>query len=412
MNKPRQHFVPLLPAASAQPLLKTYRQRLGQLAAEIGQLEKQKPQSPQLQQKLNALRSEQKLLHRRGLPPDLPGAYAVSEGKPVNVALHLQGDPEKPGSVVKRGVPKFLEGSKPVVIPSGASGRLQLAQWLTRPDHPLTGRVLVNRVWQYHFGRGIVGTANNFGLRGEEPTHPELLDYLAAEFVRDGWSIKKLHRRILLSKTYQLASTADPSNAAKDPGNRWLWRFERRRLDAEAIRDSMLQVSGNLQRQRPGVQPFPPISQWGWTQHNPFKDVYPSKHRSVYLMTQRIQRHPYLALFDGPDTNTSTARRSDSTVPLQALYLMNHPFVREQAEGLARRLLATEKQPAQRIGRAHRWVWGRPPTPVEVSRGLTYLQRYSQELARIGTPPDRVEIEAWTSYARVLLTANEFVYVD
>src|SRR5262249_23037668 len=151
---------------------------------------------------------------------------------------------------------------------------------------------------------------------------------------------KALHRDILLSKAYQLASSHDDANAAKDPGNRRYWRYDRRRLDAEAIRDAMLMISGKLDLKRPGGHPFPPIETWGWTQHNPFKAAYASSHRSVYLMTQRIQRHPYLGLFDGADTNTSTEQRGTSTVPQQALFLMNNPWVKGQAEGFARRLTA------------------------------------------------------------------------
>src|SRR5262249_54456738 len=150
----------------------------------------------------------------------------------------------------------------------------------------------------------------------------------------------------------------------------------------------------------------------GWTQHNPFKDVYASNHHSVYLMTQRIQRHPFLGLFDGPDTNASTGKRPDSTVPLQALYLMNNPFVREQAEGLARRLLGGSKDAERRIVRGCEWAWGRPPSAAEVEKGIAYVQRYTSALAKAGTPAERLELEAWTSYARVLLTANEFFYVD
>jgi hypothetical protein len=287
-----------------------------------------------------------------------------------------------------------------------------LAQWLTRPENPLTTRVLVNRVWHYHFGAGIVATPSNFGVRGEPPSHPELLDWLTTQFIKDGWSIKALHRRIMLSKAYQLASTDDPINAVKDPGNRWHWRFERRRLEAEAIRDALLAVSGNLDRRRPGVHPFPPISQWGWTQHNAFKEVYPSNYRSVYLMTQRLQRHPFLALFDGPDTNHSTDKRSSSTVPLQALYLMNNPFVKEQAESLAKKLIASTSEESKRIERMVELAWGRPPGAAEVDRASLYLKQYKEELARSGAPEEKQELEVWTSYARIILTANEFVYVE
>ena len=212
-------------------------------------------------------------------------------------------------TVVPRGVPRFAipgrRASQPAVSAQG-SGRLELARWLTQPDNPLTPRVMVNRIWQHHFGRGIVATPSNFGLRGDPPTHPELLDWLAARFVAAGWSIKTIHREILLSQTYQLSSDLDPHDAALDPDDRWLWRFPRQRLDAESIRDAMLAVAGNLDENRPGLHPFPPIETWHWTQHDAFKAVYPSNHAAVYLMTQRLVKHPYLAIFDGPDTNVST----------------------------------------------------------------------------------------------------------
>jgi hypothetical protein len=409
MAKHRQHFAPLVPSAEAAPRLKAYHEKVKELKTQLVELPKQRDQDAR---RLNQVKSELAVLERLGMPPDLPAAYAASEGKPIDVPMQLRGDPDSLGPVVKRGVPKFLAAAPPIPVPEGSSGRLQLAQWLTRPSHPLTARVMVNRIWQYHFGRGIVATPSNFGLRGEAPTHPELLDFLTDRFIKGGWSVKAMHRLVMLSKTYQLASVNDPANAAKDPDNRWHWRYDRRRLDAEAIRDALLAVSGNLDLRRPGPHPFPPIQQWGWTQHNPFKDVYPSNHRSVYLMTQRLQRHPYLGLFDGPDTNYSTDQRSSSTVPLQALYLMNNPFTREQGEGLARRLLAYSPDGRKRVERAVELAWGRPPASAEVEKAIAYIRQYQEELAKVGTPPERLELEAWTSYGRVILTANEFVYLD
>jgi hypothetical protein len=328
------------------------------------------------------------------------------------VPIQLRGDPAAPGPVVPRGVPAFLSDGQSFQVSAGGSGRLELARWLTRPEHPLTARVMVNRIWQSHFGKGLVATPNNFGLRGEEPTHQDLLDWLAGEFVRSGWSVKHLHRLILSSKTYQLACVHDAANAARDPANRYYWRADRRRLDAESIRDALLLAGGHLDRSRPGPHPFPPMRDWHWTQHNAFKQVYASNHRSVYLMTQRLQRHPFLGLFDGPDTNHSTEKRTSSTVPLQALYLMNNPLVREQSERLARRLIADTPDAAGRIRRACELAWNRPPLPGEILRALAYLDRYRQELQMAGAPPERVELEAWTSYARVLLTSNEFLYLD
>jgi hypothetical protein len=293
-----------------------------------------------------------------------------------------------------------------------ASGRLQLAQWITRNDHPLTPRVIVNRVWQHHFGRGIVTTSSNFGIRGNEPSHPELLDWLTWHFVSGGWSIKDLHRQIVLSKTYQLSTENDSANAAIDPANRWLWRFERRRLDAEPIRDAMLAISDRLDLRRQPAHLFPPIESWSWTQHNAFRAVYPTNGRSVYLMTQRLVKHPFLAIFDGPDTNTSTDMRSLSTVPSQALFLLNNPFVHEQADALAERLIRSATESQRRIELAWELAWNRPPTLVEAKRASCYLQDYAHALSETGTPAGRRDHESWTSLAKILLTANEFLYVE
>jgi cytochrome c553 len=451
----RMHFVPLVPPKDAAPRLATHQKRVRDLEARIHLLEKDDPLARklaaldrqieaktkarsgstqpngsdpkaelaalrqerervehQLQGRFPGLRMELRRLVRPGLPADLPGAHAVQEGIPLDMYIHRHGDETQHGPVAHRAVPKFLAGGHPPVIPTKSSGRLQLAEWLARPDNPLTARVMVNRIWQHHFGKGIVTTPSNFGVRGEPPTHPELLDWLAGRFIDSGWSIKAMHRLILRSKTYQLASADDDVDAAQDPGNRWYWRADRQRLDAEGIRDALLTVSGRLDRRRQGPHPFPPIESWGWTQHNPFKDTYTSNHRSIYLMTQRLKRHPFLALFDGPDTNTSTDVRPTSTVPQQALFLMNNAFVREQAEGLARRLIAASPDERQRIDLAHQLAWSRPAEATEQEAGLHYVEEYRKQLAAAGTPADRIELEAWTSYARVLLCANEFVYLD
>jgi hypothetical protein len=299
-------------------------------------------------------------------------------------------------------------------LPAGAagSGRLQLADWLTRRDNPLTARVLVNRVWMHHFGQGLVRTPNNFGRQGQPPSHPELLDFLAARFMSDGWSIKPLHRTLLLSHCYRLASTADTHNEAVDPGNEWLWHFARHRLDAEAIRDSFLAVSGKLERGPAGPHPFPPENSWGFTQHNPFEAVYPTNCRSVYLMTQRTRRHPFLALFDGADPNLSVGQRSVTTVPTQALFFLNNPFVHEQATAFADRLQKTAADDRGRIELAHVLALGRKPTAAEVAAAEDYLRRYARELETLGVQPGQRRAQAWTSYASVLFRGNEFLYVD
>ncbi len=264
MKRPREYFVPLRPAAEAAPLLEARRQRLDELHALAARAEKEKTLLAQ------PLRDELLALERTNLPPSLSGAYAVAEGTPADVPIQFGGDPARPGPVARRGPPRFLAGREPFVIRMG-SGRLELARWLTAPENPLFARVMVNRLWQHHFGRGLVATPSNFGLRGEPPTHPELLDWLAAEFVRRGWSVKAMHRLIVLSKTYRLASTNDAASAARDPANAWYCRSDRRRLDAEAVRDALLAAGGHLDTSRPGPHPFPPIAAWAWTQHAPFK---------------------------------------------------------------------------------------------------------------------------------------------
>ncbi len=226
--------------------------------------------------------------------PKLPTGepvYAVGEGTPHNVHIHKRGDPTNLGPEAPR---RFLQilGGQPLPAACKGSGRLQLAEWLSSPKNPLTARVMVNRIWQHHFGEGLVRTPNNFGKQGRPPTHPELLDYLADRFVADGWSVKAMHRMILLSRSYKLSSADDEHDRALDPNNESLWCFDRRRLDAEAIRDSLLAVSGALDRTMAGPHPFPPADTWNFTQHSPFQAVYETNHRSVYLMTQRTAPPP------------------------------------------------------------------------------------------------------------------------
>ncbi len=381
-----------------------------QLTAELKRAEKagNKADVEKLTKELKPWQEAQRL----DAPPGMPVAYAVGDGQAADVHVQLRGEPQNPGPLVSRGVPQFLAGDHPPQIPPGASGRLELAQWLTSPDNPLTARVMANRVWQWHFGRGLVATPSNFGMRGAPPDHPELLDYLARRLIESGWSIKSLHREIMASRTYALASTGNAENAHRDPDNRFYWRFDRRRLDAESIRDAMLWASGQLDVSRPAIHPFPPVGEWHWTQHAPFKASYPSRHRSMYLMTQRIQRHPYLSLFDSPDTNMSTDVRTTATVPSQALFLMNNPFVSEQATALAERLIASSADTIKRIELAGLLCWSRKLNANDIERAASYLNGIRTELDRIGTPPDRAQRDTWASYARVLLASNEFVYVD
>ncbi|WP_435016298.1 PSD1 and planctomycete cytochrome C domain-containing protein [Tundrisphaera sp. TA3] len=352
-------------------------------------------------------------MEKAGLLATVPHAYAVRDGDPTDVKLHIGGDPTKLGELVPRGVLRALEPDGTIDLPPTGSGRLALARWLTDgPPRPLTARVMANRIWQHHFGKPIVPTPSDFGLRGLPPSHPDLLEWLAGEFVASGWSVKAMHRRIMLSETYRLASDHDSGNAALDTGNARYWRFDRRPLDAEALRDGLLALGGNLDLSRPGPHPFPAPESWTFTAHHQFKAVYPSDHRSVYLMVQRLHPHPYLSLFNGPDTSVTTATRDGSTVASQALYLLNNPFVHDQSRRLASRLIADEADPAARLGLAYLRAFGRGPTAAERSRAMAFLSGYESRLEAEGVAAERRAEECWAALARALLASNEFLYVD
>jgi len=340
---------------------------------------------------------------------DFAAAYAVSEGKAVDAAVQRRGDPGQRGPVVARGAGRFgcLEVAPARSPAPGASGRLELAEWLTRLDHPLTARVLVNRLWQHHFGRGLVATPSNFGRTGAPPTHPALLDWLAGQLVRSGWSIKTVQRAIVTSRTYRLASRLDPAASAADPENRRYWRFTPIRLDAEPIRDAMLAAAGRLDRRMEVRQPFPPIKEWKYTQHQPFRAEYESRLRSVYLLTRRLAKDSFLGLFDGPDANTSTEERTTAITPSQALYFLNHPFVREQARAFADRLIAAEADPEGRLDAALESVWGRLADPGERERLLGFVAASVR-----GAAGSAAERGAWAGLAAVLFASCEFLYVD
>ena len=337
----------------------------------------------------------------------LPRAYAVAEGTPHDERIQLKGEPETLGAAVPR---RFLEvlGGQPIT-PGAGSGRRDLAEWIADPKNPLTPRVIVNRVWQGHFGTGLVRTPDNFGVRGEPPTHPELLDWLAARFVADGWSLKRLHRLIMTSAAYRRSVAEDAADARIDPDNAALWRFARRRLTAEEIRDALLAASGDLDPTPGGPHPFPEPATWAqYSQHNPFLAAYDHDRRGVYLMTQRIKRHPFLALFDGADPNSCTGRRDSTTVPTQALFYLNDPFVHARAASLAGRLLAALPDDAARLDRACRLLFGRPPRPEEAAIAGRFLATYAVG----GLPEDQRRKAAWAGWLRVMFSSNAFAYVD
>ena len=368
---------------------------------------------PDAQQSMAMLDTEIKSLTERrqstSTESPYPVAYGVSEGAPKNSRVQLRGEPLRLSDEVPRRNLELLGGE---LVPAGSgSGRLELANWITRPTNPLTARVFVNRVWQWHFGEGLVASPSDFGSRGERPTHPELLDWLAGEFVASGWSVKSLHRLIMNSRTYQLASIDNNSNLLVDPGNRLHWRYTRRPLEAESLRDAMLAVSGRLDKSVPESHPFPSVDSWGFTIHNPFHAVYESNHRSIYLMVQRNRRHPYLALFDAADPNQSIASRQPTTTPTQALYLMNSPFVHEMSEGFARRVVSLTGDEQLRAQWAFETAHGQIPEDGVVREALAFISAYREKLAS-KDPSVEQDIASWAALARVLLTSNAFLYVD
>ncbi|MCE9561424.1 MAG: PSD1 and planctomycete cytochrome C domain-containing protein [Planctomycetes bacterium] len=343
------------------------------------------------------------LVKLQPLRPEL--AYAVVEGTAKNAKLQLRGDPEKPGAEVPR---RWLEvlGGQTVPANSG-SGRLELAGWLTSNANPLTPRVMVNRIWQHHFGKGLVQSPNDFGARGMAPTHPELLDWLSAEFVASGWRIRHFHKLIVLSAAYQQGSESRAEAVKVDVNNNLYWRFDRRRLSGEEIRDSLLAVSGQLDRTPGHEHPFPPEKSWGFTQHAPFNTVYETDRRSVYVISIRNRRHPFLGLFDGADPNATTPQRQVTTVPTQALYFLNDPFFHKQAEKLSASVFA--KPEATRLDELFRITLLRPPTAKDRTTADAFLTSYAAQLSE--PVADRPKI-AWAALTRVLLASNEFLYLD
>ena len=332
-------------------------------------------------------------------------ALAASDGDGVNEPVHLRGNYRTPGRVVPR---RFLEvcDRAPALGSEAGSGRLQLAQRMIAPSNPLLARVLVNRLWQHHFGEGIVRTPDDFGVMGERPTHPELLDYLASEFVKQGWSLKKMHRLMVLSRTYRMASDPNPKADAADPQNRLLHRMPIRRLEAECIRDGILAVSGRLDPKLYGAPVMPNLNAF-----TPGRGAAPSGpldgdgRRTIYLSVRRNFLIPMLLAFDYPVPVTTQGRRTVSSVPSQALTLLNDPFVVAQSQEWAKHLLAEPGAPDQRIDRMYETAFGRFPKPSERAAALAFLTTQSQEY---GHPDDP---RAWSDLGHVLFNVKEFIFI-
>jgi hypothetical protein len=341
----------------------------------------------------------------RNSTPPLPCANGAQEGGPRfslfpgvgDVRIHVRGSYSNLGPRVPRHFPRVLAGDRQPPITSG-SGRLELARWVGSADNPLTARVMVNRIWQHHFGEGIVRTPSNFGRRGTPPTHPELLDWLARRFVESGWSVKAVHRLILLSAAYQESSRPTPELLHADPDNLLFGRMNRRRLEAEALRDGLLAVCGRLEETRGG----------------PAADPHGTR-RMLYLKVARSDRSGFGTLFDAADASMHVEKRTTSTVAPQALSLLHGPLVLEGLQQLTSRPEVAKGAPAERVQALYRVIFGRKATPEEVAVGCRFTESLTAEPA---APAKGAEMEKvaplgpWETYAQALLLSNEFLFVD
>ncbi|HWB97855.1 MAG TPA: DUF1553 domain-containing protein, partial [Bryobacteraceae bacterium] len=335
--------------------------------------------------RIEAMRAELAAL-KKALPERYPFLHVLADVEhPTDLKLAIRGDPYNLGDPVPRHFLSILSDGSPAPLHTG-SGRLELAEAIANPRNPLTARVMVNRIWQQHFGSGLVRTASNFGMIGDRPSHPELLDYLASRFVESGWSVKAMHRAIMLSATYALSSENQAENVTADPDNRLLWRANRRRLDVEALRDELLFVAGKLDLTVGG-----PAFTWD----------KPSTRRTVYGKVSRFRLERMLSLFDFPVPDITCERRATTNVPPQKLFFLNSELVAEQAKALSARVHEDALADDARIRRAYALLFGRAPAPGELQKGLVFLQAG-------GTTPAL----QWQQYAQVLLSSNEFSFVD
>ena len=341
--------------------------------------------------------------------PELPRAMGVREGQEVgDLPLHVRGSHWNLGEPVPRGFLSFGLKEKQQLPNSSRSGRLQLAQWLTQRDHPLTARVMSNRIWRWHFGRGIVATTDNFGKLGEGPSHPRLLDWLSLRFVESGWSIKQMHRLIMLTNTYQMSSKYSSVAAERDPENRLLWRMHRRRLEAEAIRDAIMMVSGGLDFEMGGS--ILGIMEGNYVQRG--KIDYDRNRRAVYLPVIRSSMYDFFRAFDFADPSVLNGNRESSVIAPQALFMMNGSVVLDHSRRWASKLL--ERQDLDDTGRirtAYEQAFARLPNQNETEQALGFIQQIEGALSDREEEPRKRRLQAWQSFCRSLMASNEFVYL-
>jgi hypothetical protein len=385
------------------------------------------------QDQLANLRAENKKLDAS--MPSYPETMAVSDATPENIRVHIRGSHLTKGRQVPRRVPRVFtqrggrESFSPTESPNDlkadhgendsrplideGSGRLQLANWLTEPNHPLTARVFVNRIWLWHFGEGLVRSPDNFGKLGLRPTHPELLDWLAVHFVESGWSIKDLHRTIMLSSTYQMSTAFNEQAMAVDPDNQLWWRFNRRRIEAESIRDSILAAAGTLDLSMGGS--ILPTANRAYVTSTANVDpvAYQTNRRSLYMPVVRSALYDVFQAFDFAEPSVSAGQRQSTTVAPQALFMMNSKLVSDATRAMAERLLENgSSDTATRVAEIYRIAYGRSPSEVEMERALQFVEAYTESLIAKETARDEARIKAWQSLCRVVLSANEFIYVE
>ncbi len=330
---------------------------------------------------------------------------------PLETRLLHRGELDRPGAVVEPGFVQVMSppGHDRIGKFATLSGRRELADWMADPRHPLTARVLANRIWTWLMGRGLVTTPDDFGATGESPSHPELLDHLAIRVVENGWSVKRTIREIVLTRTWRQDSGFDETNFARDPDNRYLWRANPRRLEAEAIRDAMLTVSGNLVAVRPRGSLLEVAGEGavGKSVFAPEIRAIETDHRAIFLPRVRDVMPELLELFDSPDGSTVTGQREVTTMPLQALYLMNSDFVREQAESFADRVMG--QPPSERLDFAHLAAFGRPATEAERASAREFGRAFREGTPEAsGEPGPEFERERWIAYCHALLCTAEF----
>lgn len=359
--------------------------------------------SESTQAELKLLRKELKDLEEA--TPVMPTTMAVSEGAVADTSIHLRGSHLTLGESIPRRFPRVLAGDDQPSLPANQSGRFEFAQWLTKPNHPLTARVMANRIWRWHFGKGLVPTVDNFGMNGQPPTHPQLLDWLAVRFVEEGWSIKAMHRLIMSSQAYQRSSQHNATNAVADGDNHYYWRFDSRRLEAEAIRDAMLAVSGTLDRTMGGRLLETPNRKLVFNHTSEDTSSYDSRRRSIYVPVIRNHLYDMFQLFDYSDASVLNGNRDTSTLSPQALFFMNSEFVLDVTNSWADRVLDSETSQQQRLTMLFEQAYARLPTEIE-------LNRFSDFLAQSETDDSAADRQrAWQALCQSIVSSSEFIYV-